>query len=152
MPTNWLRNNSIVVLIGILILFLLSLVPIQDSRIFSNIFVDSYSPRKVLIIERNPIRIVYMGEFLDTALSNVVDTELSADENSTQIPSKTVSALVGVIRELRLMNSAPLYPLNERTIIDVDSKLTGDRNRGSAKSIVVQTPDGTSTTTTESKD
>ena len=138
----WGRWTLGAILIFLIILFGLSFPLVDKGNIFSNIFVDSYSPRKVLIIERNPIRIVYMGEFLDTALNETVESELSADENSTKIKPRTVNALVGVIRELRLMNSHPVYPLNEKTIIDVDSRLTGDRNRGASKSVVLQSSTG----------
>lgn len=139
---TWGKWSLGIIGVFLLVLFMLSAPLVDKGNIFSNIFVDSYSPRKVLIIERNPIRIVYMGEFLDTAVNAKMETDLSDDENSTKGKVKTVHALVAVIRELRLMNSHPVYPLNEKTIIDVDSKLTGDRNRGASKSVILQSSTG----------
>ncbi len=127
-----MKYSTIAILATVLILFVLSSPLIHGEKIFSNIFVDSYSPRKVMIIERNPIRIILYGEF----------SQDSKDNNSTDIGSKHI---VNVIAELRKMDAIPAYPLNETTSITVNSKLIGDRNRGAQKSVVIQGLDGSTT-------
>ena len=131
---NIMKYSTIAILIGVLILFVLSSPLIMGEKIFSNILVDSYSPRKVLIIERNPIRIVMYGEYNGM-------TEQSVDNNSTFV----TDGLVRIIQELRQMNAVPAYPLNSNTEISVHSKLIGDRNRGAQKSVVIQGVDGSTT-------
>ena len=136
-----MKYSTIFVLLFLLVLFLISFPLVDKGNIFSNIFVDSYSPRKVLIVERNPIRIVLFGEFLDEEVVEDDDDLFNKDSNKT-VPYKTSNGLINIIRELRMMESEPKYPLNSVTEIHVNSKLTGDRNRGASKSVVVQASDG----------
>ncbi len=131
---NILKYSTIAILVAMLILFVLSSPLIMGEKIFSNIFVDSYSPRKVLIIERNPIRIVMYGEYNEMI-------EKGNDKNKTIV----ATGLVKIIKELRKMDSIPVYPLNSTTEISVHSKLVGDRNRGAQKSVVIQGMDGKTT-------
>ena len=131
---NIMKYSSIAILVAMLFLFVLSSPMIMGEKIFSNILVDSYSPRKVLIIERNPIRIIMYGEYNEM-------TEQSKDNNGTLV----TDGLVRIIQELRQMNAVPTYPLNSNTEISVHSKLIGDRNRGAQKSVVIQGVDGSTT-------
>jgi hypothetical protein len=101
---------GILFFIGVSILMMISMPLVEKERIFSNIFVDSYKPRKVLIIEKAPIRIMFFGEAEDT--------------NATD--------LVSLIQALDKTKFIPGYRLNPITEINVDSRLVGDRNRNSS--------------------
>ena len=133
---NIMKYSAITILILMFLigLFTLSAPLVHGEKIFSNIFVDSYAPRKVLIIERNPIRIVMYGEFKDFLTG--AGTVINLDDNSSS-PFTRTDNLVRIIRELKDMEAVPTYGLNPQTLIDVDSKLTGDRNRGAVHSVTV---------------
>lgn len=130
---SFMKYSTAFILIAMLVLFLLSLAPLSNSKIFSNIFVQSYAPRKIMIIERNPIRIVMVGEF--PVEDNGLNIEpFDANQSLTHVRG---NFMIRIIEELRKMNSEPKYPLNSETVINVDSKLTGDRNRGTSNSAIL---------------
>jgi hypothetical protein len=97
---------------------LLSVPLIEGERIFSNIFIDSYRPRKVIIIEKAPVRLMFFGETHET--------------NITQITK--------LIKAIDTVKFEPNYKFNSVTEIDVFSKLIGDRNRKSMHSVVSEQP------------
>ncbi len=112
---KWMKLFGVSLLIFILLLFFMTIPLIKGQHIFSNIFVDSYMPRKVLIVEKAPVRIIFFGETGD-----------NFDSNTT----------TEIIRALDKVQYIPGYHLNKETIISVDSELTGDRKRGSSKSVI----------------
>jgi len=114
----WLKYAAIGILIfmAITTLMLISLPLIEKERIFSNIFVDSYKPRKVIIIEKSPVRLIFFGETTDSNTSSIIQ----------------------LIQALDKIHFEPGYHLNPNIDISVNSKLIGDRNRKSGHSIQTQ--------------
>jgi hypothetical protein len=109
---------GIAILTVIFLLFIFSIPLIKRQHIFSNIFVDSYQPRKVMIIEKSPIRIIFFGE----------STKL--DVNDT----------LQLIHALDLAKFEKGYALNPVLDIQVNSLLRGDRNRGASHTIITNQP------------
>ncbi len=115
MPTpknnNWLKwaTIAISVFLGLIILMSISLPLIESEKIFSNILVDSYKPRKVVILEKSPVRLIFYGETTDT----------------------NTAKLIPLIKALDEVKFEKDYNMNPNLSINVDSRLVGDRNRKS---------------------
>jgi len=71
----WLKWIAIGILffLGISMLMMISMPLVEKERIFSNIFVDSYKPRKVVILEKSPVRLIFYGETAESNTSVLVD-------------------------------------------------------------------------------
>lgn len=123
-----LRYAPTIVLVLILVLSIVSTIPIVQgmSNNYSSGLTDVYTPRKGLIIERNPIRIVYFGEVSDK------------DENATKYLD---GVFVHLIKTLGDLNSTPTFPMNDRLEIHIDTGVRSDSTRQSHKGINVGVQD-----------
>jgi len=130
--TTWMKWSGVTILVGLLLLFAMSFPLIKEGSIFSNMFVDAFAPKKVFIIERNPIRIMYFGE---------ISNEETEDRNNGG-DSDVELGIIKIIEELRKMEAVPAYPLNTHTIIDVDSSLATERGRSLNKQVILQDSTG----------